>query len=81
MLTFLFERTAGKAVSLFALAAALFGWWQLDRLQQRNLGAANERAEANEKAGELVDKGHAARDGVDERTALDRLRERYCGDC
>jgi cytochrome oxidase assembly protein ShyY1 len=81
ILEFLFERTGGKALALGVLFASLFGFWQLDRMHQRNLGGANVRTEANDKAGELADKARAARDAVDDANAVDRLRERYCGDC
>lgn len=71
----------GRAALGAGLFAAIFAWWQVDRAQQRNLGAAHVRTEANEKANEIADKARAARDAVDDATALDRLRERFCRDC
>jgi hypothetical protein len=80
LLDFIFDGW-GKAALGAGLFAAIFTWWQIDRLQQRNLGAAHVRTEANEKAGEIAEKARAARDAVDDATALDGLRQRFCRDC
>jgi len=71
----------GRAALGAGLFAAIFAWWQVDRAQQRNLGAAHARQEINEAAGDLARKGEAARADAERPGALERLRHHSCRDC
>lgn len=81
-LKFLFDSAGGQLVAVFALVAALFGAWQLDRAGQRSKGAENAKVEINAAAHELANKGRAAAAAVPaDGENAERLRERYCRDC
>ena len=81
LLEFIFDRVGGKAVAFLLLTAGVFGWWQLDRKHQRDLGAANATTEINKQAGALAHEGEAARLDAEQPGALERLRKHSCRDC
>lgn len=80
LLDFIFDGW-GKAALGAGLFAAMFTWWQVDRSHQRQLGKQHATQEINQQTGALVEKARDARDAVDDSTALERLRERFCRDC
>jgi hypothetical protein len=74
LLEFFFDRVLGRLVGAGIGLAVLVGWWQLDRHQQRQIGAAAERQKQERVAHAEVEQAESVRADADAAARGQRVR-------
>lgn len=74
MANFFFSTLLGKSVLTGLLIGVLVVWWQIDRSNQREIGALTERVTTRDEAYGNVDKASEVRALAERRARGERLR-------